>query len=995
MCNSPHPRGFVVHTSSLGQSICFLILCFLQCALPAFARQAPPEKSGLPLMVRVSDIRNLTLGEANRGYPVHVRAVVTYYYPPEGDLFIQDASTGIWVNLDGATPALQSGQLVEVTGITEAPDFAPQIGKPQIRVLGRAPMPAPKRVTFASMASTEEDSQWVEIEGIVHRVVKQGDALMLDVAEEGGRLKLEIANFRGSLPTNLVDVKIRAQGACGTLFNTKNQYNGVLVHSPDISQLRVEEEAPSDPFSVLGSPLGGLLRFTPTGSSGHRVRVQGVVTFQLPGKAVFIKEGNDSLMVGTEQNTLARPGEVVEAVGFPALGEYSAILEDAVFRPLNTVPKPVPIVVTAAEALNGSHDADLVRIQGQFLEMFPNSGSVSLNMRAVDNVFVADLANVSARTVAEKFEPGSLLQLTGICLVHADPDHNPQTFRILIPSLNEVEVLKAPPLGTAKNLIKIIAFVCALLLIFMLWTALLRRQVAHKTEALREGLRREAAARVRYQDLFENANDMVFTCDLEGRLISLNKVGRRLTGLALLEPDKVSLAQILAPQFSGMAPQILQEAGQETQRDYEVEISTTDGRRTRVDLGTRLIHREGDPEEILGIGRDITKRRQLEDQLRHSQKMEATGRLAGGVAHDFNNLLTIISGFGQLVRGKLSPTDPNNKYLADILGAADRGAALTRQLLSFSRQQVLQLQVLDLNTLLLNIESMLRRLIGEDVELVIIPGERLGQVKADPAELDQVILNLAVNARDAMPHGGKLTLHTENVEFDESLASAHYPLPPGRFVMLSVSDTGHGMDAETKKRIFEPFFTTKEQGKGTGLGLATVHGIVNQCGGHICVYSELGEGTCLKVYFPRVDQVADRPKPRPALERHEGGTETILLVEDEEKVRELSMEILKGYGYTVIPATRPDEALEISAQDKGPIDLLLTDVVMPGMSGVELAERLKPGHPRMKVLYVSGYTADAVTRRGVSHSDSVFLQKPFAPDALVRKVREALGVASS
>jgi PAS domain S-box-containing protein len=485
---------------------------------------------------------------------------------------------------------------------------------------------------------------------------------------------------------------------------------------------------------------------------------------------------------------------------------------------------------------------------------------------------------------------------------------------------------------------------------------------------------------------------MVFTCDLDGHFTSLNKAGRRMVGCDLPDVLRMNLGQILAPEYSALAREMLQDASEEGPRTYEVEIVTRRDGRLRVDLGTTLIERAGKPPEVQGIGRDITRHRRLEDQLRHAQKMEAAGRLAGGVAHDFNNLLTVISGFGQLVLGRLESTDPKYPHLSEILKAADRGATLTRQLLAFSRQQVLQPQVLDLNVTLANIDRMLRHLIGEDVELSIVPGPALGRVKADPGEIDQVILNLAVNARDAMPHGGRLTLQTENVNLDEARAAGHYPIRPGQYVLLTVSDTGSGMDAETQKHIFEPFFTTKEQGKGTGLGLATVHGIVHQSGGYIYVYSELGNGSCFKIYLPRVDQVAEPAESRQAIEHHARGTETILVVEDEAMVRDLTLEVLKESGYTVISAERPDDALRICAQNQGPIDLLLTDVVMPGMSGLELAERLKPERPTMKVLYVSGYTADAVARRGMSDPKTAFLQKPFAPGALVRKVREVLEV---
>ena len=976
-------------------SLCLLVLLScVRCAAPLHAGELPPQKSGLPLLTRVEQIRNLTPDEANLGYPVRVRGVVTYFNPAENDLFIQDSTAGIWVAIGDAKPPIQPGQLVEVEGVSASPDFAPSIYNPHIRVLGQAPLPVARRVAFDRMASTQEDSQWVEVEGIVHTATKQEEALIFDVAAEGGRLTVEFPAFHDPLPTFLVDAKVRIRGVCGAIFNQKKQLTGVILYSPSLNQVHIVEQAPTNAFVVPRRPIASLLRFTPLGASGHRVRVRGVVTLQQAGSLLFIKEENDGLQAHTLETTPVQAGDLVEVVGFPAVGEYAAVLQDAVFRRIGAGPSPVPIPVTAAQALDGSHDADIVRIQARLLDGTPGPGPHTLNMESGNILFLAQVEDARPRKHLEALVPGSLLQLTGICVLEADESHNPRGFRILVRSLDEVVLLQPPPWWDIKRMLRMIAILATLVLASTLWAVLLKRQVAEKTEVIREWLQREAAARERYQELFENANDMVFTCDLEGHFSSLNKAGRRMTGCELPEALKMNLAQILAPECSALARQMLQEASQEGQRTYEVEVVTKNKSRLRVDLGTRLIQRNGKPPEVQGIGRDITRHRRLEEQLRHAQKMEAAGRLAGGVAHDFNNLLTVICGFGQLVLGRLDPTDPKYPHMAELLKAADRGAALTRQLLAFSRQQVLQPQVLDLNTTLANINTILRHMIGEDIELVIVPGPGLGRVKADPGEIDQVILNLAVNARDAMPQGGKLILRTENVSLDEVRASRHYPIRPGQYVLLSVSDTGCGMDAETQKHIFEPFFTTKEQGKGTGLGLATVHGIVHQSGGYIYVYSELGSGSCFKIYLPRVDQAAEPTKGRQAEEHHARGSETILVVEDEAMVRDLTLEVLKECGYTVIPAGRPDEALRISEQNQGHIDLLLTDVIMPGMSGLDLAERLKPERPEMKVLYVSGYTADAVARHGMSDSKTAFLQKPFSPGALVRKVREVLEVVS-
>ncbi len=969
-----------------------LLLSGLAGASALRAGQVPQQKSSLPLLTRVEQIRNLSNDEANLGYPILVRAVVTYFNPAENDLFIQDSTAGIWVNIGTAKPPLQPGQLVEIEGISGTPDFAPQIDQPKIRILGQGGLPEARPVTYGRMASSQEDSQWVEIEGIVRTVTKGDAGLTLDLAAEGGRLSVVIPDFHSAVPGFLVDAKVRIQGVCGAAFNQKNQITGVILYSPSLNQLRIVEPAPSNAFLAPRRPIASLLRFTPQGASGHRVKVRGVVTFQQPGSALFIKEENDGLQVRTLETTSIQTGDLVEVVGFPAAGEYSAVLRDAVFRRIGAGPTPVPVSVTADQALDGSHDADFVRIQARLLDATP--GANSLNMESGNFLFLAQVEDPVPAKSLEALVPGSLLQLTGICILQADEDHNPRSFRILVRSMHDVAVASPPPWGDIKRMLRIIAMLAAVALATTLWAFLLKRQVAEKTDSIRDSLGREASARERYQELFENANDMVFTCDLDGHFTSLNKAGRRMVGCDLPDVLRMNLAQILAPEHSALAREMLQDASEEAQRTYEVEIVTRENGRLRVDLGTTLIQRAGKPPEVQGIGRDITRHRRLEDQLRHAQKMEAAGRLAGGVAHDFNNLLTVISGFGQLVLGRLESTDPKYPHMAEILKAADRGATLTRQLLAFSRQQVLQPQVLDLNVTLANINSMLRHLIGEDVELSIVPGPALGRVKADPGEIDQVILNLAVNARDAMPHGGRLILQTENVNLDEARAAGHYPIRPGQYVLLTVSDTGCGMDAETQKHIFEPFFTTKEQGKGTGLGLATVHGIVHQSGGYIYVYSELGNGSCFKIYLPRVDQVAESAKSRQAIEHHARGTETILVVEDEAMVRDLTLEVLKESGYTVISAERPDDALRICAQNQGPIDLLLTDVVMPGMSGLELAERLKPERPKMKVLYVSGYTADAVARRGMSDPETAFLQKPFAPGALVRKVREVLEVVN-
>jgi two-component system cell cycle sensor histidine kinase/response regulator CckA len=383
------------------------------------------------------------------------------------------------------------------------------------------------------------------------------------------------------------------------------------------------------------------------------------------------------------------------------------------------------------------------------------------------------------------------------------------------------------------------------------------------------------------------------------------------------------------------------------------------------------------------------------DQLRQAQKLEAVGQLAGGIAHDFNNLLTVINGYTELQLGDSRQSETARTNLREVLAAGERAAGLTRQLLAFSRKQVLAPRILDLNAAVSETGGMLRRLIGDDVILATVMDPAIARVKVDPVQLQQVLLNLAVNARDAMPRGGKLTLETMNVFLDETYTHNHADVVPGEFVLLAVTDTGHGMDSATLARMFEPFFTTKGPGEGTGLGLATVYGIIRQSGGHIAVYSEPGRGTTFKVYFPRVEEAAEANKPHPGLTSMPRGDETILLAEDEPALRALASRVLQSCGYTVLEGKDGEHAAGVAEAHAGPIHLLVTDVVMPNLGGRQLAERLHEKRPGMKVLFLSGYTDDAVVRHGVLAEEVAFLQKPYTPFTLAEKVRQVLDTAGA
>ena len=503
-----------------------------------------------------------------------------------------------------------------------------------------------------------------------------------------------------------------------------------------------------------------------------------------------------------------------------------------------------------------------------------------------------------------------------------------------------------------------------------------------------EALRRSEAS---YRGLVEHAAYGIYRATADGKFLMVNPALFAMLGYASAEELlKIDIARDVYVDPAARA-RILQRCEQFGSAIEEVVWRRRDGSVITVRLNGRPVRApDGALECFEFIVEDVTDQRALEERLRQTQKMEAVGRLAGGIAHDFNNLLTAILGSVDFLRRALGPDHPEHAETEEIQKAAVRAADLTRQLLAFSRQQVLAPKVLELDALVTNLEKMLRRLIGEDVELRFAPKAPRAAVRADPGQLEQVIVNLVVNARDAMPRGGKLTIDTATVDLDTGYAWEHGTVEPGRYVMLAVTDTGVGIDRAVQARLFEPFFTTKEFGKGTGLGLATAYGIVKQSGGYIWVYSEPGRGATFKVYLPRVEPAGEPIAVPQAPARALGGTETILLAEDEAAVRNLARRVLEKHGYKLLLAATGRDGVRLAEQHGSPIDLLVTDVVMPEMGGRELAQRLTTRQPSLKVLFLSGYTDDAIVHHGVLDAGVAFLQKPFKPDELVRKIREVL-----
>jgi len=616
--------------------------------------------------------------------------------------------------------------------------------------------------------------------------------------------------------------------------------------------------------------------------------------------------------------------------------------------------------------IQGTTDAVFVKdLQGRYL-MINSAGAVPLR-RTVEEVIGKDASELFSPEVGRQImeRDRSVLQLGETCTyeqrgIPADPA------RVYLST-------KSPYRDANGRVIGMVG---------------ISRDITDRKKAEEEIRRSEQRLRIHV----EHTPLAVIEWDPEHRVAAWNAAAEHIFGFSREEAMGRHASFMVPPAFRQQVDEVGQRlVAQKGGERSSNENITKDGRTISCEwYNTPLVDEGGRVLGVASLVQDVTERVALEEKLRQSQKMEAVGRLAGGVAHDFNNLLTVIIGYSQILAEGVPAPSRLKDATMQIRSAADRAAGITRQLLAFSRKSILSPRVIDLNDVMMNIDTMLRRLIGEDIEILTVPGRDLGTVKADPGQVEQVIMNLVVNARDAMPSGGKLTLETENAELDEAYARDHAPVQPGRYVMLAVSDTGIGMTADTQAHIFEPFFTTKEVGKGTGLGLSTVYGIVKQSGGYVWVYSEPNQGTTFKVYFPRIDQPVEGVgvEKKPAGVRR--GTETILLVEDDEQLRQLVVSVLGESGYKVLAAAGTAEGLALCRSNHNDIRLLVTDVILPGMNGRQLAEQVKQISPRTRVLYISGYTSNAIVHYGVLDPGLWFLPKPFSLSALVVKVREVL-----
>jgi PAS domain S-box-containing protein len=839
------------------------------------------------------------------------------------------------------------------------------------------PVPAQAQA-YGSGAPQASDAPPGHAGGVIRTAQPEGDGLLLRVAARSGQTYILVpASFASA--SLVVDAEVTARGVWRDIPTGTRQTMHRVLHVARPSDVTVVTTAPVDPFAVDRVPLANAVPRGGSPPDGHRIKVAGTVTGQLPGRAVYVTDGTTHLRISTRQDTRVVPGDVIEIVGFLTDRSLCPCVVDAQFRRVGHQTPPVAVRIDPARLLIQEHDHALVRLEATLLRHSVDSSEEhKLVLRAGDVTLDAVVPAEVAATDVGSLVPGSRLEVTGLAELRRTGTEQPLSMTLWPRSTSDIRVVGHPSWWTPERSGFIMLTLLAGLVSATGWVAALRRRLP-----IVERQRRETEER--YRELFQQAPAGHFVATADGMMVDCNRTFAQMLGFPspalVLERTCESLCDDPA-QHDALRARL--SSGNAISSE-PLTLRGYDGRVVpalvtavaRLDARGQVVEVQGFLVDRTEQERAAAQLRERDAQLFQSQKMEAIGRLAGGIAHDFNNRLTAIIGNAEFARDGAADRVEVVSCIDEVLRSAESAASLTQQLLTFSRKQDYQPTVVDLNDLLADLHKMLRRLVGEDVDLRLTPAEAPALVAGDRTHLEQVFVNLAVNSRDAMPRGGTLAIR---VAGDASHVTVH------------VDDTGCGIDAETLPRIFEPFFTTKAPGRGTGLGLAMVYGAVTQSGGTVNVSSTPGEGTQFTITLPRVVHTTDgSPHPRSSSHRRDlRGTGTILLVEDETAVRTLTRHTLESAGYTVVEASTGADALPIARRLGFELDLLLTDVVMPGMSGIELARALRDDNPFLGVVLMSGYAEHPTLAHHAMPSDVVFLHKPFNRHTLLTAVGDVL-----
>jgi signal transduction histidine kinase/CheY-like chemotaxis protein len=849
---------------------------------PVNSFELPSPAPGVPLNLfeatSIQNIKRIPNADAQKGYPLHIQAVVTNWDPSRFNFFVQDNTAGIYVYIpDVRDPRLGFGQRVEITGKSGRGSFAPVIRPEVVKVLGKGKMPAAVPVIPGEGFTGKEENIWAELEGIIRSGELDpvgGSQFQLSCGEKGIKVILQV-NPPHFSPADLEDCLVRIQGVYAPIFTVDEMLAGFRLLTPSIEHIQVLKDLGGDDFLDPPRPIRSLQGFHPKGFPRHRVRLGGQLTFKGTDGSFYLADQTAGIRVLPLPGEQHEVGDRVQVLGYLSHTFPQLILESAQIRKSLEKVNIELAEIDAENAFSGLYNGKLVQVEGFLRERHMAFGDRQFLLTSGRQTFSALLEHPQSFPLWEDLRPGAHLRLTGVCQViwnEGELPPLPTSFRLLLRTPADISIIHAAPWWTITRALSAMALLIGVLAVAVTWLTVLKRRLGSQQELLRK---------------------------------------------------------------------------------------------------------------------QMEQREVLETRLFQSQKLESIGRLAGGVAHDFNNLLTVINGYSEMLEVELEGQPGPSISVAEIKKAGEKASLLTRQLLAFSRKQVMQPVVLDLNDLVRELDKMLNRLIGEDIERVNHLSQEPCRVKVDPGQMSQVLINLAVNARDAMPDGGKLIIETQSVYLDEKSGKTQVEIPSGEYIQLSVGDTGVGMDEETRRHLFEPFFTTKGVGRGTGLGLATVFGIVKQSVGYIWVYSEPGQGTIFKIYLPKILESETPLLPEPA-GKALSGHETLLVVEDQPEVRQLIVKGLVAQGYQILETSNAEEAIRCAQWHSGQIHLLLTDVVMPGLSGKELAQRLLEMRPGLRVLFMSGYTANVIAHKGILDAGVDYLQKPFSPKVLAIRVREVL-----
>ncbi len=964
--------------------------------------------------LRLADqIRSLDQGSIVQQPAVSLEGVVTWVDVHTNFIYILDSSGGIRVmqtRLQNGN-RIQTSTLVKVDGVAVAGEFAPVITNAVVRQTGTMSLPDAPLTSLEQALTGTEEGRWVQVRGYVCKVTEVNRTLEFQMVAPGGEFTARVP--RDSTLRNLQGSVVLVRGGCAVIANARRQLTDVEIWSPSAANVQIEQYAPGDLFALPMRPLASLRQFNLFNTLNERVRTCGSVTLQVPGHYLYVQDGDSSIFALSDQIEPLHPGDRVEIVGFPGNDGGNFLLRNAVYRRIAPGPEPVPVQLPGSQSVKEDLDGLLVREEGVLLDVAERTDAMHLIVEGRGLVFEAKLDRVG-ESAPERPAIGSKLALTGVYRIQRDEYGKPRSFLLNLRNGSDVRVLVPPPWWTLRRLLLVLAGVLLVSLLALLWTLATRRKnslllqaqaelktahdkleerVQERTRSLQEANEALRRSEERFVKAFRASPvPLVLQSVREQQYVDVNESFLQLTGFKREEVLGQTPAGLkLFPKPETGLEMLDALSSKRLFRNLQTELSTREGKNLTVLISTEMFELDGQPHVLTSI-QDITERVNIENQLRQAQKMEVVGQIAAGIAHDFNNILTVIQGHAEMQLNVGQMDASLVESLHEIARASARAASLTRQLLAFSRKQMLHRRPLDLRELLNNLGKMLQRVIGEHINLRIQCAENLPSVFADAVNFEQIVINLAVNARDAMPRGGPLTITAEPVVIDAKYMEQVPDAVIGTFVRLTVADQGSGMDETVRSKIFEPFFTTKDVGKGTGMGLATVYGIIKQHQGWIEVESKPGVGSVFKVFLPVADgEVQKTSEPGTDLVRKADVPPwTILVVEDEAPLREMASKILKRLGYQVVVARDGPEALSLWPQHRGKIDLLFTDMVMPGgMTGRELADRLLCEEPRLRVIYSTGYSMDLFSS-GIELVEGVnCLLKPYDATALVRAVKRA------